>query len=53
MRKRHHRIARAAILMTTMLTGLGAGGAASAQQIDEQDPITVVGRRPAYTEAAP
>ena len=52
MRKRHHRIARAAILMTTMLTGLGAGGAASAQQIDEQDPITVVGRRPAYTEDA-
>ncbi|MEZ5959531.1 MAG: TonB-dependent siderophore receptor [Hyphomonadaceae bacterium] len=51
MQKQELGIARAAILMTTMLTGLGAAPAFS-QQLAELDQITVVGRRPAYTEDA-
>jgi len=51
MRKQELGIARAVILMTTMLTGVGAAPA-FAQQVEEQDPITVIGRRPAYTEDA-
>src|SRR5688572_22024226 len=43
--------ARAAVLTTTMLTGLGATPA-FAQDVEEQDPITVVGRRPSYAEDA-
>jgi catecholate siderophore receptor len=43
--------ARAAVLTTTMLTGLGATPA-FAQEVEEQDPITVIGRRPSYAEDA-
>lgn len=50
MGRQHFGIARAVILMTTMLTGVGVASPALGQQIDEQDPITVIGRRPAYTE---
>ena len=49
MNKQRLRIGRALILTTTILTGLGAMPA-FAQDSEEQDPITVVGRRPSYTE---
>ncbi|MGE0532502.1 MAG: TonB-dependent receptor [Hyphomonadaceae bacterium] len=52
MRQQGLGIARALVLTTTMLTGVGFAVPAFGQQIDEQDPITVVGRRPAYTEDA-
>jgi catecholate siderophore receptor len=45
-------IARAVILTTTILSGLSALAPAAAQQVEDQDPITVIGRRPAYTEDA-
>ncbi len=52
MRKQGLGIARAIVLTTTMLTGVGFAAPALAQQAEEQDPITIVGRRPAYTEDA-
>ncbi len=51
MRKKKTGIARAIILMTTALTS-AAVAPAFGQQVEEQEPITVVGRRPAYTEDA-
>ncbi|MEZ5956423.1 MAG: TonB-dependent siderophore receptor [Hyphomonadaceae bacterium] len=50
MRKQDLGIARAVILVTTMLTGIGAAPPAMGQMIEEQEPITVIGRRPAYIE---
>lgn len=50
MRKKDLGIARAVILMTTMLTGVGAASPALGQQIEDQEPITVIGQRPAYIE---
>lgn len=50
MRKKDLGIARAVILMTTMLTGVGAASPALSQQIEDQEPITVIGQRPAYIE---
>ncbi|MGD9967140.1 MAG: TonB-dependent receptor [Hyphomonadaceae bacterium] len=41
--------ARAAVLTTTMLTALGAAPA-FALDAEEQEPITVIGRRPSYAE---
>lgn len=52
MRKPKHQIARAVILMTTMLTGVGVAAPAFGEQVEEQEPVTVIGRRPAYTEDA-
>lgn len=45
-------IGRALILTTTILTGLGGVAPAFADDSDEQELITVIGRRPAYTENA-
>jgi catecholate siderophore receptor len=49
MTKQTFGIGRALILTTTILTGLGASPA-FALDAEEQDPITVIGRRPAYQQ---